>query len=205
MHLKCVPYILNQPPTVEWLNSMGVTQPQMVKVAMKIATNIYIRCRLAEAQNWRCCWCGVKCMPESKHKNSATIEHVQPRSLGGEDTWDNYAMACSLCNRRRGTLCIEEFTAKLLYGYPQRGLPPKKHYHSRASKRAAKRRCENRTDYDSSAESKLAKHIRGGLKLAARGWVNSQGEVMCVETWIYTLHLPPAHVVRLRAGVFETA
>jgi 5-methylcytosine-specific restriction endonuclease McrA len=43
-----------------------------------------------------CLWClrGVK-----RHK--ATIEHVQPRSLGGGDEPDNLDVACRKCNTSR--------------------------------------------------------------------------------------------------------
>lgn len=52
-----------------------------------------MRFRLAEAQNWRCCYCGCECGHET-----ATIEHVIPLADGGEDRWMNLAMCCSPCN-----------------------------------------------------------------------------------------------------------
>ncbi len=55
------------------------------------------RTRLAEAQNWRCCYCGCRLEPET-----ATIEHVKPRALGGSNTWENCAAACDPCNSKRG-------------------------------------------------------------------------------------------------------
>lgn len=56
-----------------------------------------LRHRLAEAQNWRCCYCGGEC-----DFLSATIEHVQPLAFGGRDDWFNLAMACKGCNEMRG-------------------------------------------------------------------------------------------------------
>ncbi|ASD22969.1 MULTISPECIES: HNH endonuclease [Cryobacterium] len=37
----------------------------------------------------RCGYCG---------KNASTIDHVQPRSRGGRDTWDNLVACCLRCN-----------------------------------------------------------------------------------------------------------
>lgn len=33
-----------------------------------------------------------------KRPESATIEHVQPRALGGAETWSNEVAACRACN-----------------------------------------------------------------------------------------------------------
>ena len=66
------------------------------------AERLYIRTRLAEAQNWKCCWCGRECTDELGKRHSMTIEHVFPRCRGGKDTWDNLAMACNRCNQKRG-------------------------------------------------------------------------------------------------------
>jgi hypothetical protein len=52
---------------------------------------------LSEAQNWRCCYCGVRTNePES---SIPTIEHIIPKNLGGLDHPDNMAMACRECNQ----------------------------------------------------------------------------------------------------------
>lgn len=61
-----------------------------------------IRHRLAEAQNWRCCYCGVQMGLYQRGPTQATIEHIIPRSLGGPDRPDNYAIACHACNQARG-------------------------------------------------------------------------------------------------------
>jgi HNH endonuclease len=39
--------------------------------------------------------------PERISSTRFTIEHRQPRSLGGSDDFDNLALACSRCNQRR--------------------------------------------------------------------------------------------------------
>ncbi len=39
--------------------------------------------------------------PEKISTSRFTIDHVQPRSLGGSDEFQNLALACSRCNQRR--------------------------------------------------------------------------------------------------------
>jgi 5-methylcytosine-specific restriction endonuclease McrA len=41
-------------------------------------------------------------------KASLTIDHVVPRSRGGETRWDNVVTACGPCNRRKGDRTPEE-------------------------------------------------------------------------------------------------
>jgi 5-methylcytosine-specific restriction endonuclease McrA len=58
--------------------------------------------RLAEAQNWRCCYCGNRMDGSGCEPNAPTFEHVIPRSLGGTDDEDNLVIACQRCNELRG-------------------------------------------------------------------------------------------------------
>jgi hypothetical protein len=56
------------------------------------------RDRLAEAQNWRCAYrISPKC-PIELDVETATIEHVIPRRLGGPNTIDNKVVTCWHCN-----------------------------------------------------------------------------------------------------------
>ena len=47
-----------------------------------------------------CQYCGAK--------SELTLDHVLPRSRGGQTTWDNLATACKPCNSRKGDLTPEE-------------------------------------------------------------------------------------------------
>mgnify|MGYP001169226433 CR=1 FL=1 len=47
----------------------------------------------------KCQICGEK-MPY----RSMTIEHIEPRSLGGQNDWFNITMTCKLCNSRKGSI-----------------------------------------------------------------------------------------------------
>jgi hypothetical protein len=58
--------------------------------------------QLAEAQNWRCCYCGVRTNEWNAPK--PTIEHVVSLATGGLDHPDNMAMVCLPCNRNQDPL-----------------------------------------------------------------------------------------------------
>lgn len=62
-----------------------------------------LRNKLAERQNWRCCYCGCSMqITQGRKPNLATFEHVVPLSYGGPNVEDNMVIACYLCNTRRG-------------------------------------------------------------------------------------------------------
>ena len=43
-----------------------------------------------------------------------TLDHIVPRSRGGESTWDNLVACCHPCNNRKGDRSLEEAGMKLL-------------------------------------------------------------------------------------------
>src|SRR5690606_3289005 len=45
--------------------------------------------------SWTCQYCGER-------KPGMTIDHVIPRSRGGQSVWENIVAACGSCNRRKG-------------------------------------------------------------------------------------------------------
>lgn len=65
--------------------------------------------RLCEAQNWRCCYCGVVTEWGDDGPRQATREHVKATSLGGKSTAKNGVMACKRCNTTRGNGCAFTF------------------------------------------------------------------------------------------------
>ena len=45
--------------------------------------------------SWTCQYCGSS-------KPGLTVDHVIPRSRGGESVWENIVASCAPCNRRKG-------------------------------------------------------------------------------------------------------
>jgi len=171
-----LPAIFNSyPQRCDLKKIIGITH---ISIALKVARNIHMRCRLAEAQNWRCCWCGTTCRPEPSHANSATIEHVQPRSLGGANEWDNYAMACNHCNNKRGVMSVED----MLAGKPPKKKPCKKtKQHGRGSRK---------------------KYLLKAAKWNQTGWVHADGSPLCKRKWLDSLRISPARIKAIEDVVF---
>lgn len=67
------------------------------------------RIKLADRAGWSCGWCGQKTRRDMGWQNSATIEHVTPKSEGGGNKLENLMHACARCNRLRGTQAVHEF------------------------------------------------------------------------------------------------
>lgn len=66
--------------------------------------------RIAEAQNYRCCYCGHPMLRhqhidgKSTPRNAMTKDHVEPRAYGGETNTNNLVAACCQCNCLRGEI-----------------------------------------------------------------------------------------------------
>jgi 5-methylcytosine-specific restriction endonuclease McrA len=53
--------------------------------------------------DYTCVYCG------SQKEKLLTIDHVIPRSKGGNDKWDNVVTACNKCNNEKADLSVEEW------------------------------------------------------------------------------------------------
>ncbi len=51
--------------------------------------------------NYICQYCGQR-------KNNLTVDHVVPRRLGGDHSWENLVTACASCNHRKGGRTITQ-------------------------------------------------------------------------------------------------
>lgn len=60
--------------------------------------------------DFTCCYCG-----DRFHRNQLTREHIIPVSRGGQDSWQNCASACKICNNRKGAKLLEELGWTLQY------------------------------------------------------------------------------------------
>jgi 5-methylcytosine-specific restriction endonuclease McrA len=66
-----------------------------VKVPRDVHRRKITRKAVLARDSWTCQYCG-------QHKPGLTVDHVIPRSRGGESVWENIVAACASCNRRKG-------------------------------------------------------------------------------------------------------
>lgn len=58
---------------------------------------------------------GYACQYCGKHPSRLTVDHIIPRHLGGEHTWQNLVTACPSCNLRKGGRLPEQAGMRLLH------------------------------------------------------------------------------------------
>ncbi len=106
------PNTINDLPLIDdYIDTHGFAR---ASIAFRIDMVKYTRCRLSEAQNHRCCWCGRHTTDERGRGHSATVEHVVPKAEGGSDDMDNLVMACMRCNNERGRRSAEDYLTELV-------------------------------------------------------------------------------------------
>lgn len=59
-----------------------------------------------------CCWC---C--ENLNRESITMEHLIPKSLGGSNAFENLYLACRHCNKSRGNRLLPPIYSVKSIGY----------------------------------------------------------------------------------------
>ena len=57
--------------------------------------------------DYTCQYCG-------KSNTSLTVDHIQPKSRGGLNSWDNVVAACLRCNNKKGNKTLKESDMKLI-------------------------------------------------------------------------------------------
>ncbi len=67
---------------------------------------ILTRKNILKRDNHRCAYCGRGDLP-------LTIDHVIPKSKGGDDSWENLVAACLPCNNKKGDRTPEEAGMRL--------------------------------------------------------------------------------------------
>jgi len=65
------------------------------------------RKNILRRDNYKCQYCGRSDLP-------LTIDHVVPKSRGGQDLWENLVAACIKCNNKKGDRTLEEANMKLI-------------------------------------------------------------------------------------------
>jgi 5-methylcytosine-specific restriction endonuclease McrA len=86
------------PATIRLLNRVNcVWKPSRFRKAI-----------LFERDRWECQYCGTKV-----RRDSATIDHVLPKSRGGATSWENCVTACKKCNKKKADLTPSEASMRL--------------------------------------------------------------------------------------------
>jgi 5-methylcytosine-specific restriction endonuclease McrA len=93
-----------------WLHSEQIALPvplvirlvYYVRIPRHFSLPLSRRTVLAR-DHYTCQYCGER-LPRAK----LTIDHVVPRSRGGETRWENVVAACGPCNRRKGNRTPDE-------------------------------------------------------------------------------------------------
>ena len=80
---------------------------QYVRVPRAVQRKISRRALFAR-DNWRCAYCGTT-------GGKLTLDHVVPRSRGGDSVWENVVTSCAPCNLRKGDRLPEEVAMELRY------------------------------------------------------------------------------------------
>ena len=78
---------------------------------IKVPINYVARCKPSRAMIYKrdrntCQYCGAT--------TKLTIDHVVPRSRGGDASWENLVVACSSCNTKKGNRLLEHTSMRLL-------------------------------------------------------------------------------------------
>jgi 5-methylcytosine-specific restriction endonuclease McrA len=82
----------------EWLE---LERPTVIRLVtyVRVPRNVHRRKITRKAvlarDSWTCQYCGSA-------KPGLTVDHVVPRSRGGESVWENIVASCAPCNRRKG-------------------------------------------------------------------------------------------------------
>jgi 5-methylcytosine-specific restriction endonuclease McrA len=66
----------------------------------KLAQNKPSRSMIYKRDGHKCQYCGST--------KELTIDHIIPRSRGGQDTWENLVVACMPCNTRKSDKLLED-------------------------------------------------------------------------------------------------
>ena len=170
MSFKTPAYVYDLPDRDEYLDRFD--HKLEAKTAWNQLVRAYHRTTLGTAQNWKCCFCGVEMCRHGPRWRNPTLEHVIPKSLGGPDHPDNYAVSCHRCNTRRGTLSYEEFMET-----DGRGLA-----HPRYLKDGKNRKQRE-------LERRLRRYVKNAEKHFKNGWI-IKGVEQNYAGWLTTIRIP---------------
>lgn len=91
------------------------TIPRSYKCPSIVRLSVYVRVpfkkiilsrkNILRRDNHKCQYCGSSI--------NLTIDHIIPKSRGGDDSWENLVTACVRCNNKKGDRTPEEANMKL--------------------------------------------------------------------------------------------
>lgn len=91
----------------------GISLPSVIRLRhykhIPVRIQILTRKNILSRDGYTCMYCDKR-LPAGE----LTLDHVQPQSRGGRDTWDNLVACCSPCNRRKADRTPEEAGMPLL-------------------------------------------------------------------------------------------
>jgi len=84
--------------------SVALATPSVIRLSRYVRVPYRNRVPLTRAalmrrDNYRCAYCG---------RRAETIDHVVPRSRGGQHAWENCVASCTICNHRKADRLLEE-------------------------------------------------------------------------------------------------
>lgn len=62
------------------------------------------RANIFKRDQYTCQYCGHK----GKNSKSLTLDHVHPKSMGGDNGWTNLVTSCKDCNNKKGNMLLKE-------------------------------------------------------------------------------------------------
>lgn len=91
---------------------LSLVQPKVILLTTyeKLAQRsvVFSRKNLFKRDRYTCQYCGKQPGPDE-----LTIDHIHPKSRGGASSWENCALACIECNKRKANRTPEEAGMKL--------------------------------------------------------------------------------------------
>jgi len=96
-YIHTISQLIPQPSVIR-LEQMVHRPRQQIKLTRK---------EVFRRDNFTCQYCG-------QHTSNLTIDHVQPRHLGGQHKWTNVVAACPPCNHHKGGRRLGDSHMKLI-------------------------------------------------------------------------------------------
>jgi 5-methylcytosine-specific restriction endonuclease McrA len=85
--------------------SLAIPFPLVVRIGVFVRVPIkrveLTRKNIIKRDNHQCQYCGTR-------SATMTVDHVVPKTRGGEDSWENLVAACVQCNNSKGNMTPDE-------------------------------------------------------------------------------------------------